>query len=220
MTPSNKSCRNVRQELAAAAGEKVSEEVRAHLERCKECRAFAEDCSALADRVRIARESEPEFDETDALRLARTARSTVDQSRVEGPTRYPRWAMPAFSASLGTTAVILVVGLGVFEPSRPAPGQSTAAPAETVAPQIDAGVAKSPAPTVRPAPQDFLSRLVTTPNGFSAQAAMPADLATISRYVRTNMSDMSSKAEPSGSSAKKPNAKAGGPGKTGRTEQQ
>jgi hypothetical protein len=206
--------------LAAAAGGTVSEAVRAHLEHCNDCRAFAEDCSALADRVRTARGSEPEFDETDALRLAKTARSNVEEGRGEEWTRSPWWAMPAFSASLGTTLVILVVGLGVFEPSKPGPAESAAKPAETVRPQIDAGVKKTSAPAAQPATQDFLSRLVTAPNGFSAQAAVPVDLATISRYVRTNMSDMSQPAKPSGSSAKKPDTKAGGPGKTGRTEQQ
>lgn len=219
MTKQTADCRSVQRELAAAAGEALAEPVAAHLEACATCRSFAEACRALAGQGRTVLKSEPDFEDTDALRLARRARLKVTREGGPATTRwFPRWTAPVFSASLSATAVILVLGLGVSRPSKDGPRSTAADPAVTVTPEMDAGVVrKAVAGSPVTASDPIVSPWVTAAS-FSTRAAMPRDLDTLSRYARIPLSDTTGTTGSSGISGH--NGTTGVPVGTGRTEQQ
>jgi hypothetical protein len=134
-------CVEVRRELAAAGGgasDAASDaeataasstngfsasDITDHLASCSACRRYAADVEALAEAARVlgARAAAAvAVDRTKALRMAQRAQ----RIKLPIPKRWfagwPRWALPALSASLSTAAVILVLGFNLHRPGSAA----------------------------------------------------------------------------------------------------
>lgn len=171
-------CETVRAQLAAGSGDAGSDAaVAAHLERCDACRAYAEDCGALARTGRsLGQHCRSAATEATALRLSRLGRARALESRPLWRS-LPQWGLPVISASVSAAAVILLLGLPRSGTPTPAAGTSAVATAPgPAAPDGD----RAPA---RRGDMARLSRLLVVSSSYAADTAIPGDLAVLGNWA-------------------------------------
>lgn len=131
-----KDCTRHREEIASAAGDALTGEVREHVESCPSCQAARLRALALA---RVAAENAPAYSIVHAEAVARRARARTRRTFI--------WAAPLISASATAAGLILFFGIAL-SPAAPGEHPAQAAPADDALEQAyeQAGSFKLPDP--------------------------------------------------------------------------